>query len=95
MRNKLSVVRHQPPAKKIKIFSALTIFSLIFIACLVLRVTPVSAQLEIADTYDVSDPDMKAGDLVSLTGEGLKRSVIDYDNKKCYHTYRIYIWEKI
>jgi hypothetical protein len=46
-----------------------------------LLVNPVFAQLEIADTYDLADTDVKSGDLVSLTSAGLKKAAIDYDTK--------------
>lgn len=44
-------------------------------------VTPVHAQLEIADTYDIADTEAQPGDLVALTADGIKRSNIDYDSK--------------
>lgn len=81
MRKQSSVVSHQLSARLEKIFCKALFFLFILVVCLILRISPVAAQLEIADTYDVNDSDMKAGDLVSLTGEGLKRSAIDYDNK--------------
>lgn len=81
MRKQLSVVSRQSSAKPNSLFSGLLLFSLILVACLFLHVAPVAAQLEIADTYDISDPDVKSGDLVSLTQEGLKRASIDYDSK--------------
>jgi hypothetical protein len=76
-----SVVSRQPSAGIKKTFSLGLLFSLILLACLVLRASPVSAQLEIADSYDLTDQEAVGGDILSLTTEGLKRSNSDYDNK--------------
>jgi hypothetical protein len=54
-------------------------FLLFTVHCLL--ITPVSAQLEIADTYDIVDPDAQSGDIVSLGSGGIARSAIEYDNK--------------
>lgn len=81
MSNQLSVISYQSSAKLEKLFMQGLLFVLILVACLVLRVSPVSAQLEIADTYDIADQEAVAGDILSLSQEGLKRSVADYDNK--------------
>jgi hypothetical protein len=81
MRKESSVISHQSSVRLEKLFSRGIFILLILIACLVLRVSPVAAQLEIADTYDLADQEVLPGDLVSLTTEGLIRSAVDYDTK--------------
>jgi uncharacterized membrane protein YidH (DUF202 family) len=81
MRNQLSAFSFQSSVRTRKYLSKGSAFFLVLIACLVLRISPVHAQLEIADTYDIADTEVQSGDLVSLTSEGIKRSVADYDNK--------------
>lgn len=81
MRKQSSVGSRQLSATIRKLLSGEFLFFLILIACLVLRVTPVYAQLEIAETYDVNDQEVQSGDLVSLNTDGIKRSEVDYDSK--------------
>lgn len=63
------------------VYSKWIVFVGLLIAVSWLLVTPVHAQLEIADTYDLADQETQNGDIVSLSPEGLVRSAIDYDTK--------------
>jgi hypothetical protein len=63
-----------------KLSCLVLLFSIFYILYSIFTVSSVHAQLEIADTYDMSEQGAVNGDLVSLQGNGLIRSKVDYDN---------------
>lgn len=80
MRKLSPAISHQQSARQRILGRGIVIFLLV-IACQVWLTFPVSAQLEIADTYDLADTEAQPGDILSLRSNGLVRSDNEYDSQ--------------